>query len=181
MCDKAAPVAGELMKALEPEFVQLLTVEGIASEPDGVAAIAAFNAAETALLAWVPGTTPSAELIEALDDVDTVFQGLPLPQIDKELAGVISATLAVIIGLVKGKSAPAPSAVTAAAVAGTPEAAPQIHEDTVEAATTAKVKTLVPGFKRSIFHTPAGNQKNAWNKGVATTAAIDPKYAVLKQ
>ena len=178
MCEKAAQTAGELMTNLEPEFVQLLTIEGIVDTPDGVAAVNAFNSASKLLAAWTPGTSPSATLIEAIEDVQTVFNGLPLPDVDKSLAGVVSATLVIILGLVKGKATPAPSAI--AASNGDGSAAQTIHENAIEASVTTQVQTLVPGFKRSIFHTIGGQQKRAWNKAVAETAKIDPKYAALK-
>jgi len=40
------------------------------------------------------------------------------------------------------------------------------HVAETVATTTAKVQTLVPGFKRSIWHSPESQYKSAWNKAV---------------
>ena len=41
-----------------------------------------------------------------------------------------------------------------------------MHAASVAVDTTAKVQTLVPGFKRSIFHSPESQYNKAWNDAV---------------
>ena len=177
MCKNATATAASLMTAIRPTILSLLTVTGVDSTPDGVAALAAFDAADKALAAWTPGTT-SVTVVQAIDAFTAVFSVLPLPADAKALEAIISAGIVTVIGVVTANS---PAPVTGSGPAGTPMEA---HEETqamhvahVVADTTAKVGELVPGFKHSIWHSPAGQYKGEWNKAVAKS---DPKYSALK-
>jgi len=175
MCQNATKTAASLMTAIEPTLVQLLTLEGVATTTAGVAAINAFNAADQALAAWVPGTT-SQTIIQLIDAFTTVFATLPLPPADAELADLISAGIVTVIGVISANS-PAPAAPAGVATASVEETQAQ-HQVEVIHETTAKVNALVPGFKRSIFTSPAHQYKNEWNK---TVEHLGGKYGTLKQ
>jgi len=54
-----------------------------------------------------------------------------------------------------------------------PEESHAMHQAHVIADTTAKVTTLVPGFKRSIWHSPASQYAKAWNEGVTSSGLPD--------
>ena len=66
MCKAAAATLSDLMGAIEPTLVNLLTVLGIASTPEGQAAISAYSAALTAVENWVPGTS-AQDVIQVID------------------------------------------------------------------------------------------------------------------
>ena len=182
MCKNATATAASLMTAIRPTLLSLLTVTGVASTPDGVAALAAFDAADKALAAWTPGTT-SVTVVQAIDAFTAVFSVLPLPADAKALEAIISAGIVTVIGVVTANS-PAPTAaedpskpLVGAGVAAAHEETQAMHVARVVADTTAKVGELVPGFKHSIWHSPAGQYKGEWNKAVAKS---DPKYSALK-
>jgi hypothetical protein len=167
------------MTAIEPTLVNLLTTLGIASTPDGEAAIKAFNAAQAALMQWEPGTT-STTVIDVLNAFTSVFNTLPIPVEAKALEDIISAGIVTVIGVVVANSpAPtAPAAVEAAHPVATPEESQALHVVHTVADATAKVTELVPGFKRSIWSSPAHQYKGAWNHAVK---AAGTKYAHLHQ
>jgi hypothetical protein len=173
MCKDATNTASSLMAAIEPDLVNLLTLLGVATTPDGAAAITAFNAAQAALAAWTPGTTAQT-VVEALNAFSTVFDVLPIPEDAKALEGVIEAGIVAIIAVVTANS-PAPPA---AAGTATAEETQALHALSVSDDATAKVSKLVPGFKRSHFHGAAHQYKQAWNGAVEKSG---PKYASIKQ
>jgi hypothetical protein len=182
MCANATKTAASLMTAIRPTLLSLLTVTGVASTPDGVAALAAFDAADKALAAWTPGTT-SATVVQAIDAFTAVFNVLQIPEDAKVLESIISAGIVTVIGVVMANS-PAPTAAEAdrplaggGGVAAAHEETQAMHVAHVVADTTAKVGELVPGFKHSIWHSPSGQYKSEWNKAVKSA---DPKYATLK-
>ena len=177
MCKAADQTAVAVLKGIEPTFVELLTLEGLASTTDGIAAVTAYNAAVTALSAWVPGTT-AENVVQLLNDFVTVFDTLPIPTEVKSLSSLIVGGITAVVGIITANS-PAP-----ASPAGTPatEESQALHAMSVRTETEAKVKTLVPSFKMSKFHSPAVQYRNAWNKQVDEVAAVvDEKYLVLKQ
>lgn len=173
MCQKAAETAAAVLKGVEPTFVELLTLEGIATTTEGVTAINAFNAAQAALASWQSGT-PAQNIIQLVDDFTAVFGTLPLPPEVKSLGNIILAALATVTGILSANS-PAP-----ASPAGAPafEETQALHALSVRADTEAKVQALVPQFKLSRFHSPAVQYRNTWNKAVED---LGDKYSVLKQ
>jgi hypothetical protein len=173
MCKNAVATVADLMGAIEPTLINLLTVTGIASTPQGAAAISAYNAALAAVQTWKPGTS-AQDVIQVINAFTQVFNTLPIPGDAKSLADIISAGIVVVIGVLTGNS-PAPAASALDAMADT----------------EAKVKTLVPGWKESTWDKAraalgdhkiaAGEYRKQWNKGVESASKTDPKYASLKQ
>ena len=158
MCPNAQKTAADLMAAIEPTLKLLIQFSGI----DGTTIFAEYDAALAAVKAWTPGTS-SEEVLQILTDLDTAFNALPVPDSYKDLANIILAGIATVIGVIQANS-PAPAApVDATAV---PELAQAHFQADVAASTAAKVTLLVPGFKRSIWHTPESQYKSAWNKQV---------------
>jgi hypothetical protein len=179
MCRNATATAATLLAAIRPTLVNLLTLEGIADTPDGIAAIAAFDAAEKALASWTPGTSAQT-VIQSLNALTQVFSTLPVPAEYKALANIIDAGIVTVIAVVTANSpAPAPPifGLGVADAHAAPEETQAMHVAHVVASTTSKVGELVPGFKHSIWHSPASQYKGAWNKAVSK----DPKLAALKQ
>lgn len=172
MCSNAAATAGNLMKAIRPTLVSLLTLEGVnATTQQNV--LAAFDAAQVAITNWKSGST-SEVVVEALDAFTQVFDTLPIPQSDITLANLIEAGVVTVIGVITANS-PAP---TETASTATAEETQGMHAAAVVHETTEHVNKLVPGFKRAIFTAPDHQYKNAWNKQVES---LGGKYAALKQ
>ena len=162
MCQKAAQTAAAVMAGIRPTLVSLLTATGVASTPDGLAAIAAFDAAEKALQGWQTGT-PAQNVIQLIGDFETIFATLPLPANVITFTNLILAGIATVIGIVTANS-PAPAA--PADATAHPLQTQAIYQANVAAETTAKVQALVPKFKPSIFHTPESQYEKAWNAAV---------------
>lgn len=185
MCKAVAKTAGSLMEAIEPEFVELLTVTDLASTPDGQAAITAYQDAEKVVIAWVPGTS-AQEAIEVLNDFTTVFNKLPLPADVKTLESLVSAGVVGIIGVLTANS-PAPEAAEAATPEET-EAIQSVHAHTVAVETQAKV-TAISGYTPSRWDMArvalgdkaaiSGKWKSEWRKAAQAAAQVNPKYAAL--
>ena len=89
MCKAADKTVGALMTAIEPTLKSLLADLGIATTPEGVAAINAYDAALAAVEAWVPGST-SADVIQVINAFTQVFNTLPVPQEFKVFADLIT-------------------------------------------------------------------------------------------
>jgi hypothetical protein len=176
MCSNASKTVASLMAAIQPGLINLLTVTGIASTTQGQAAIKAYDAALAAVQAWVPGTT-AQDVIQVIDAFTAVFDTLPFPSEVSVLVNIVSAGIVTVIGVLTGNS-PAPAAPAGATASA--EEAQDAHAVAVAHDTTVKVQALVPGFKRSIWHSPAAQYKTAWNNGVVTVAKANPKYATLK-
>jgi hypothetical protein len=172
MCENATKTAAELMAAIEPTLQSLLTFTGLASTPQGEAAVAAYNAALTALQNWQSGTA-AENVIALIGDFQTVFATLPVPEEVSTLVDLISAGVIVVIRVVTGNSpAPAASVMEAVAAGATPEAAQKAHEAHQIAEATAEVQKLVPEFKPSVWksilpgHSPADQYRKAWKQAV---------------
>jgi hypothetical protein len=161
MCQNAAKTAAALLSAEEPTLKSLLTYTNLINTPEGIAVIAAYDAADTALAGWKSGTT-AQNVLELLADFQNVFNTLPLPSTVTVLANLILAGIETVIGVLTANS-PAP-----AAPAGTPPVAePQaLHQAVVAHDTVTKVHALVPGIKLSRFHGADVQYKNAWNAAV---------------
>jgi hypothetical protein len=161
MCKNAVKTAATLMAAIEPTLKSLLTVTGLLNTPNGQAAITAYDAALAALENWQSGT-PAAEVIQLIGDFQTIISTLPIPAIYVTFANIILAGIATVIGVVTANS-PAP-----AAPAGLPEhpEAKAMFQAHTAADTASKVQALVPGFQRSIFHSPESQYNKVWNQAV---------------
>jgi hypothetical protein len=162
VCKNAQATAASLMTAIRPTIVSLLTLEGVAGTTEATAALAAYDAAETAIQSWTPGSA-ATEVLEVIGDLQTALAALPLPQNAIVLLNTILAGVSVVIGVISANS-PAPAAPTDSTA--TPEDITAAHQADVAATTAQKVTALVPGFKRSIFHTPESQYKSAWNSAV---------------
>jgi hypothetical protein len=185
MCKAIEKQAGTLLETVEPDFVQLLTVTGLASTPNGQAAITAYNAMVKAVLAWVPGTS-AQEAIQVINDFTTIFNTLPLPEDVKTLASLVSAAVVGVIGVLTANS-PAPEAAEAANPQEA-EAVQAVHAHLVAADTQAKV-TAISGYTPSRWDMArvalgdtgaiSGKWKSEWKKAATQVAAVNPKYAAL--
>jgi hypothetical protein len=174
MCKNATATAASLMAAIEPTVVNLLTELNLATTPDGIAAITAFNAAQKALASWVPGTSAQT-VIEAINAFTAVFNVLPIPADAKDFEDTISAAIVIVVGILTGNSPPATPPVTMIVTAPTEEIqAAHAHE--VMDATTEQAMKIKPSFKRSIWHSAAHQYNNTWNNDVKKNL----KYAALK-
>jgi hypothetical protein len=187
MCKAANKTAAALMTAIEPELKSLLTFLGIASTPEGVAAINAYDAALAAVEAWTPGTT-SADVVQVVNAFTQVFNTLPIPAAVKTLADLISAAVVTVITVITANSpAPAP-AVAHAGIVVEPEvaeAAQTFHAHAVAAAGEAKV-TQIAGIQVSHLdkaraalgdtQVAAKRFKSEWNVRVDS---LGPEYAAL--
>ena len=164
MCQNATKTAANLMAAIEPTLKSLLTYTGLINTPDGIAAIAAYDAALAALQGWTSGTA-AQNVLELIGDFQTVFAALPLPATVVTLANIILAGVEAVIAVIAANS-PAPAPAPATVLDATPEEVQAGHQAQVVEDATAKIQKLVPGFKRSIWHSAATQYKNAWNNAV---------------
>jgi hypothetical protein len=153
--------AAGVMAAIEPTLKSLLTATGLINTPQGVAAIAAYNAALTALQNWQSGTV-AQNVLELLGAFQAVFNTIPMPANVSMFANIILAGIETVIGIVTGNS-PAPAAPAGVTAHEETQAMYAAH---VAVETATKVQVLVPSFKRSIFHSPESQYKKAWNAAV---------------
>jgi hypothetical protein len=168
MCKNATKTAASLMAALEPTIKSLLTATGQLNTPNDIAAMNAYDAALAALENWQSGT-PAQTVLELIAAFQSVFATLPIPANVEMFANIILGGITAVIGIVTANS-PAP---TGAEVHAETQA---MHQADVAAATSAKVAALVPGFKRSIWHSPESQYNKVWN------AAVDenPDFGIAK-
>src|SRR5271165_4034424 len=108
MCKNAVATAGSVMKAIEPTLLNFLTAIGVLNAATGQTVKLAFDTALGAVESWVPGT-PVQDVIQAVNDFDTVFNALPFPIEYKVLANVITAGITAVLGIIQANS-PAPVA-----------------------------------------------------------------------
>lgn len=166
MCKNATSTAASLMAAIKPSIVSLLTIEGLANTPNGIAAINAYDAALVAVENWTSGTT-AENVLQLIGDFQTVFNTLPIPPADAALANIILAGVEATIGVITANS-PAPALpVAIAGTAATEEESTAMYQMEVAKATEAKVAALVPHFKRSIWHSAAHQYHVTWNEASA--------------
>jgi hypothetical protein len=167
MCTNAQKTAASLMAAIEPTLKSLLSFTDLLDTPDGQAAIKAYDAALVALQGWQSGTT-AQNVLQLIGDFQTVFNALPLPSTVSTLVNLILAGVETVIGVITANSpALAPAVKPASGERATVEETVAMHQAHVIADTTAKVTALVPGFKRSIWHSPASQYKSHWNDAIA--------------
>jgi hypothetical protein len=96
---------------------------------------------------WVPGTT-AQNVLQLITAFTAVFDTLPLPPNVALYVNIITAGITAVIAILTANS-PAP-----ASLLGAHEETQAMHQAAVAADAAAKVAVLVPGFKRSIFHSP---------------------------
>lgn len=162
MCTNATKTAAELMAAIKPTLESLLSDTSLLNTPEGQAAIAAFDAAETAVGNWQTGS-PAENVLELVMDFQSVFNTLPLPADVEEFTNLILGGVEAVIGVLEGNGTlPAVAEVPADADA-TPEELMQLHQEETVAKTTAKIQVLVPGFKRSKWQKASTQYTNYWN------------------
>jgi hypothetical protein len=152
MCKNATKTAASLMAAIEPTIKSLLAATGQLNTPNGVAAMNAYDAALAAIQAWQSGTT-AQNVLELINAFQTVFAALPLPPSVELYTAVIAILTA---------NSPAPVGV------GGHAETQAMHQAFVAADASAKVAVLVPGFQRSIFHSPESQYNKEWNNAVDT-------------
>jgi len=166
MCTNATKTAASLMAAIEPTLKSLLTFTNLLNTPQGQAAIAAYDAALAAIQAWKSGTT-AQNVLQLIGDFQTVFNVLPLPSTVITLTNIILAGIETVIGVLMANS-PAPVAANESLTPASAEETQAMYQAHVVADTTAAVQMLVPGFKRSIWHSPASQYQQAWDAAVET-------------
>jgi hypothetical protein len=163
MCTNPQKTLIDLMAEIEPSLVSLGTEAGISSSPLFQDVIKEYNASLEAIQNWTSGT-PAQDAIEVINDFEDGVQALPIPDMDKNLINVILAAVATVIAVLSANS-PTPEPIPAGADATSEETQAQYQADVIEAA-SAEVKQLVPGFKRSKWHSPASQYKSTWNSAI---------------
>lgn len=161
MCQKAAETAASLMSAIEPTLKSLLEYTDLLNTPDGQAAIAAYDAALTALQNWQTGTV-AQNVLELIGDFQTVFNTLPLPSSVITLTNIILAGIEAVIAVITANS-PAPASSGGTASTEETQALWQAH---IASQAQSSIHALVPNFKRSLFHSAAHQYVSTWNKAV---------------
>ena len=161
MCKNATKTAYNLAVAIEPTIKLLLNATGLGNTDNGIAAMKAFDALLAALQTWQSGTS-AQNVLQVIADFQEVWNTLPIPTQYVSLGNIIIAGVETVIGVISANS-PAPAA----------PAGVELHEEhqamyamAVAAHTTVKVQALVPGFKRSIWHSPESQYVSTWNKAV---------------
>ena len=180
MCTNAVKTAASLMEAIEPTIKSLLTVTGLIDTPAAQTALVEFDNALIAIENWQSGT-PAQEAIEAIGIFQTAISALPIPTLYITLLNIILAGVETVIGVLSANS---PVSVPTEAEmepsgseAATVEDVTAMHQAQVAADTTAKVQALVPGFKRSIWHSAASQYNNAWDNALQA-GGFPPSMAV---
>ena len=166
MCKNATKTAAALMTAIRPTLVSFLALEAV-SPTTSAEVLAAYDAANTAVANWVPGTSAET-VVQAVEAADAVFQTLPIPDSDKALAGLITAGFASVIAVIEANSTSDP-----------------VQQAGITAHAVTKVNKLAPGafkYHKGVFAefqaAPDKQYHNAWNKQVTSMGG---KYLVLLQ
>ena len=168
MCKNATATAANLMAAIEPTIKSLLTATGQINTPNGIAAMNAYNQALSALQGWKSGTS-AQNVLELMTAFESVFTTLPLPPNVAMFTNIIIGGITAVVGIITANSpAPVPVAPAPAGMAysASEEETQAMHQADVAATTSVQIAVLVPGFKRSIFHSPESQYKSVWNKQV---------------
>jgi hypothetical protein len=167
MCVNAQKTIINLMAEIEPSIIAIGNETGIANNPAFQTVISEYNAALTAVENWKSGT-PAQDAIQIITDLQTGLQALQslIPSNILTLLNIILAGVATVIAVLSANS-PAPTPIVTGGDA-TPEETQAQWQAQVIADVTAKVLKLVPGYKRSIWHSAATQYKNTWNGAVKT-------------
>jgi hypothetical protein len=161
MCQNAQKTLINLMAEIEPSLVALGNATGLSNNPEFELVLKEYNAALAAVESWQSGTV-AQDVIQVINALEVGVQALPIPPTYQVLVNIILAGIATVIGVLSANS-PAPAPVAQTEVTATPEEVQAQHQAAVIHDTTVKVQTLVPGFKRSIWHSAATQYKNQWN------------------
>ena len=166
MCKNATKTAAALIAGIRPTLVSFLALEAVPTATV-TEVLAAYDAANTAVANWVPGTSAQT-VVEAVEAADAVFQTLPVPDSDKALAGLITAGLASVIAIIEANSTSDP-----------------VEQAGITAKAVTTVNKLAPGafkYHKGVFAefqaAPEKQYHNAWNKQVDSMGG---KYKVLHQ
>jgi hypothetical protein len=162
MCSNPRATLANLMAAIEPTIIALGNQAGLTNNPLFQAVLTAYNAALTAIQNWTPGT-PAQDAIQVINDLLTALNALPVPAGLLTLVNIIAAGVETLIAVLAGNS-PAPPAPAGADASS--EETQALYQAQVVAEAEAKVQKLVPGFKRSIWHSAATQYTGEWNKAV---------------
>jgi len=180
MCQNAQGTAVSLLTAIEPTIKNLLTVTGVINTDEGNQIITYYDAALAAVKNWQNGT-PAQNAIQAINDLQEALPLLPIPALYQALLSVILAGITTVLGVLSANS-PAPLSTDPAD--GIPTAEPHeiqaAHQAKIAVDTTAEVEKLVPGFKRSIFHSPASQYQKAWDSAVDQASIPTDQKGTLK-
>lgn len=165
MCQNARQTAVALIIGIRPELVSFMDFEGVDATTQ-TSVLAAYDAAETAVANWTPGSTADV-VVEAVQAANSVFQTLPIPDVDKTLAGLITAAFTSIVAIIEANSTADP-----------------IVQHAITAKAVTEVNTLAPGafkYHKGIFAefqaSPEKQFHNAWNKDLEARGG---KYLELK-
>jgi hypothetical protein len=166
MCTNATKTAAALMAGIRPTLVSFLALEAVPTATV-TEVLAAYDAANAAVAAWVPGTSVQT-VVEAVNAVDAVFQTLPVPDSDKALAALITAGFASVVAIIEANSTSDP-----------------VVQAGIVAKAVTQVNQLAPGafkYHKGVFAefqaSPEKQYHNAWNKQVKKQGG---KYLVLLQ
>lgn len=171
MCQNAQKSAISLMSAIEPTLTELFTQTGIAGTTVAQTVVSEYDAALTAVENWTSGTAAqdAIQVINAFESgVSTLTTAIPSLASVGDLVNIILAGIATVIAVLTANS-PADTTDDNSTVetAADPEVATAHYQAEVAIQAEAKVKTLAPKFKRSIFHSITWNYEKAWNDQVA--------------
>ena len=160
MCTNATKTAASLMAAIEPTLKSLLSFTHLLNTPQGTAAIAAYDAALTAIQNWKSGTS-AQNVLQLLAAFQSVFNVLPLPSTVQMLTNIILAGIETVIGVLTANS-PAPAALEAGDA--TEEETRAMHQAHVAAATASKLPSWFRGSSVASGTLPQVNTRRLGKK-----------------
>lgn len=168
MCKNATATAAALMAGIEPTLTSFLNLEGVPADTQATV-LTAYETAQQAVAQWTPGSTPTVA-VEAVQAVNSVFQTLPVPDVDKAFAGIITAGFTSVIAIIEANSTTDP-----------------VEQNAITAKAVTDVNTLAPGafkYHKGVFQvfqaSPAKAYHDAWHKQVENAVKLDTKYAALR-
>ena len=162
MCQNASKTAATLMAAIEPTIKSLLTVTNLINTPNGIAAIAAYDAALLAVQGWQSGTS-AQDVLQLIADFQTIFNTLPLPANVQTLTNIVLGGIEAVIAVLVANS-PAPAA--PAGSTAEPEDLQITHQVVTATEAMVKVHALIPGIKLNRHGSTVDQYNKAWNSAV---------------
>jgi hypothetical protein len=167
MCKNATATAAALLAGIEPTLTAFLKLENISAD-EQASVIAAYEAAQKAVATWTPGSTGTVA-VEAVQALNSIFQTLPVPDVDKVFASLITAGLTSVIAIIEANST-----------------TNVLEQHAITAKAVTDVNAMAPGafkYHKGIFAVfqadPAKEYHNAWHKQVQNAIKLDPKYQAL--
>jgi hypothetical protein len=167
MCKNAAATAAALMAGIEPTLTAFLNLEGVPAATQAQV-LTSYEAAQQAVAQWTPGSSATVA-VEAVQAVNSVFQTLPVPDVDKAFAGIITAGFTSVIAIIEANST-----------------TDVLEQHAITAKAVTDVNTMAPGafkYHKGVFAVfqadPAKEYHNAWHKQVGAAVKMDPKYNAL--